>query len=271
MPTDDQRALWHAIRTNPDDDTPRLVYADWLDEHNEPARAEFIRVQCEIERLRPDQRARRKVLPGLEHRAWVLESAHRTRWLEPLFRALVRQGSGAKLETWGASFHRGFVCGLALEIDGVHRLMTAEGEVEPVFGVSISQGWAGMNAKKLAAVFAWDGISCADLLAFSGATDNDIGALTTSTAARLSKVWFRACGLSDAAAQFLAAWPCARFVRELNLSGNRIGDRGAEALAASPHLSEACQLNMEANPLTAHGRHKLVARFGGNVLLSSLA
>jgi len=48
MPTDDQRALWRAIRANPDDDTPRLVYADWLDEHNEPARAEFVRVQCEI-------------------------------------------------------------------------------------------------------------------------------------------------------------------------------------------------------------------------------
>jgi len=81
-------------------------------------------------------------------------------------------------------------------------------------------------------------------------------------------VSFRGCGLSDAAAEFLAAWPCARFVRELNLSGNRIGDRGAAALAASPHLPETCQLDMEANPLTAHGRHKLVARFGGNVTLS---
>jgi uncharacterized protein (TIGR02996 family) len=271
MPTDEQRALWHAIRANPDDDTPRLVYADWLDEHNEPARAEFIRVQCEIERLRPDQRARRKVIPGLEHRAWVLQTANRARWLEPLFRVLVRQGSGVKLETWGVSFERGFAHGVALDIDGVHRLMTAEGELEPVFDARVWQRRAWLNAKKLAAVFAWDGISCAELLAFSGATDNDIGALTTSTAARLSKVWFRACGLSDAAAEFLAAWPCARFVRELNLSGNRIGDRGASALAASPHLSDACQLNVERNPLTAHGRHKLVARFGGNVTLSSLA
>lgn len=32
----------------PDDDTPRLVYADWLDEHGQPERAEFIRVQCEM-------------------------------------------------------------------------------------------------------------------------------------------------------------------------------------------------------------------------------
>ena len=272
MPTDDQRALWRAIRANPDDDTPRLVYADWLDEHNEPARAEFVRVQCEIERLRPDQRARRKVIPGLEHRAWVLQTANRARWLEPLFRVLVRKAPGAKLETWvpGVSFRRGFVHDIPLDIDGVHRLMTAEGEVEPVFGAGVSQGFAGLSAKKLAAVFAWDGISCADKLSFAGATDNDIGAITASTAARLTTVWLRGCGLSDAAAEFLAAWPCARFVRELNLRGNRIGDRGASALAASPHLSDACQLNVERNPLTAHGRHKLVARFGGNVTLSLL-
>jgi uncharacterized protein (TIGR02996 family) len=39
------------IIENPDDDTPRLVYADWLDEHGQPERAEFIRVQCELARM----------------------------------------------------------------------------------------------------------------------------------------------------------------------------------------------------------------------------
>src|SRR5688572_17915635 len=39
-----------AIRAAPDDDAPRLVYADWLDEHGDSARAEFIRVQCELAR-----------------------------------------------------------------------------------------------------------------------------------------------------------------------------------------------------------------------------
>lgn len=41
-------AFLQAIRDNPADDTPRLVYADWLDEHGEAERAEFIRVQCRI-------------------------------------------------------------------------------------------------------------------------------------------------------------------------------------------------------------------------------
>ena len=41
----DEAHLLTAIADAPDDDTPRLVYADWLDEHNQPERAEFIRLQ----------------------------------------------------------------------------------------------------------------------------------------------------------------------------------------------------------------------------------
>src|SRR5213078_3097387 len=43
-------ALLAAIRQAPADDAPRLVYADWLDEHGQPERAEFIRVQIEADR-----------------------------------------------------------------------------------------------------------------------------------------------------------------------------------------------------------------------------
>jgi uncharacterized protein (TIGR02996 family) len=46
----DAAALLAAIRAAPDDDAPRLIYADWLDEHSQPERAEFIRVQCELAR-----------------------------------------------------------------------------------------------------------------------------------------------------------------------------------------------------------------------------
>lgn len=37
-----------AIRNHPDDDTARLVYADWLQEHDQPERAEFIRGQIAL-------------------------------------------------------------------------------------------------------------------------------------------------------------------------------------------------------------------------------
>jgi uncharacterized protein (TIGR02996 family) len=49
----EEAALLNAIRAHPDEDTPRLVYADWLQENDRPERAEFIRLQCAIARL-PD-------------------------------------------------------------------------------------------------------------------------------------------------------------------------------------------------------------------------
>ena len=44
-------ALLRAIRDMPDEDTPRLMYADFLQEEGDPARAELIRVQVERARL----------------------------------------------------------------------------------------------------------------------------------------------------------------------------------------------------------------------------
>jgi uncharacterized protein (TIGR02996 family) len=41
-------ALMATIIADPADDTPRLVYADWLEEHGQEERAELIRVQCEL-------------------------------------------------------------------------------------------------------------------------------------------------------------------------------------------------------------------------------
>ena len=47
----DRDALLAAIRATPEEDTPRLVFADWLDENGDPDRAEFIRLQCECARF----------------------------------------------------------------------------------------------------------------------------------------------------------------------------------------------------------------------------
>ncbi|VTT99706.1 Repeat-companion domain protein OS=Isosphaera pallida (strain ATCC 43644 / DSM 9630 / IS1B) GN=Isop_0537 PE=4 SV=1 [Gemmataceae bacterium] len=47
-------AFLRAIFDAPDDDTPRLVYADFLQENGEDVRAELIRVQCELARLDDD-------------------------------------------------------------------------------------------------------------------------------------------------------------------------------------------------------------------------
>lgn len=49
----DGDALLASVLAAPDDDAPRLVYADWLDEHGEGERAELIRVQSELATMMP--------------------------------------------------------------------------------------------------------------------------------------------------------------------------------------------------------------------------
>lgn len=46
----DADALLDAVFADPDADTPRLVYADWLDENRQPNYAEFVRLQVEAAR-----------------------------------------------------------------------------------------------------------------------------------------------------------------------------------------------------------------------------
>lgn len=55
--TSDETALYASIRANPHEDTPRLMYADWLDERGGPGdaeRAELIRVQIKAALIRAD-------------------------------------------------------------------------------------------------------------------------------------------------------------------------------------------------------------------------
>lgn len=47
----DHNALERGILADPEDDPRRLIYADWLEEHGGKERAEFIRLQCEIDRM----------------------------------------------------------------------------------------------------------------------------------------------------------------------------------------------------------------------------
>jgi uncharacterized protein (TIGR02996 family) len=44
-------ALLRAVAASPADDVPRLVAADWLDDHGQPDRAEFVRAQVELAAL----------------------------------------------------------------------------------------------------------------------------------------------------------------------------------------------------------------------------
>jgi uncharacterized protein (TIGR02996 family) len=90
-----------ALLAEPDDDTLRLAMADWLDENEQPARAEFIRVQVELARGVAD-RARRC---QLELRQRDLLVAHDKEWVAPLAKVM-----GLRKGEWGGwVFRRGFV------------------------------------------------------------------------------------------------------------------------------------------------------------------
>src|SRR5688500_9046788 len=52
-PRPENSALRAAIIAHPDEDTPRLMYADWLQENGDPARAEFVRLHIEWDRRPP--------------------------------------------------------------------------------------------------------------------------------------------------------------------------------------------------------------------------
>src|SRR5436190_8949015 len=65
-----------AILAAPSDDVPRLVYADWLDERGESDRADLIRVQCELARLRYDDDR----VSDLQAREYRLLSRHFAAW-----------------------------------------------------------------------------------------------------------------------------------------------------------------------------------------------
>lgn len=54
MTTTEESAFLAAILTEPEDDTVRLVYADWLQEHGDDARAASIRDSVRLATLKPD-------------------------------------------------------------------------------------------------------------------------------------------------------------------------------------------------------------------------
>jgi uncharacterized protein (TIGR02996 family) len=84
--THDQ-AFLDDIIANPADDTPRLVYADWLDDHGQGARAEFIRLQCQLAALGEHDPERF----ALEQREEELLAVHGEEWL-PALPAWARRG-----------------------------------------------------------------------------------------------------------------------------------------------------------------------------------
>jgi uncharacterized protein (TIGR02996 family) len=97
----DQNAFLRTICSQPDDDAPRLIYADWLDEHGDPL-GEFIRVQIELAKFK-DRLPR---FAYLRARQLELMLANVPNWVHPY-----------GMEITGAEFWRGFMCSGSVSAD----------------------------------------------------------------------------------------------------------------------------------------------------------
>jgi uncharacterized protein (TIGR02996 family) len=221
-------AFLTAILADPDDDAPRLIYADWLDEQGRPERAEFIRVQCDLAR-RPEGDSRRGELQARER---ALLAVHEKDWAAPLVGLVLR---------W--TFYRGFVWGVTLQPRQFLSHADTLFGLAPVRAVTFYSGREAMPVPDLA--------SCPSLrrlswVAFQGAYLPG-GGDVQGTPQTLAEGYDTRIG--DAGVEVLAASPYVDQLTALILSGNGITSRGAQALAASAHLANLYWLDLQGNDI----------------------
>jgi uncharacterized protein (TIGR02996 family) len=206
-------AFLEAILENPDDDTPRLIFADWLDERGDSAstiRAEFIRIQCVLAREHLSVRRR----TALEQRQQGYLEENGREWTRPVRRLL---------HAW--TFRRGFIDEVSVLAD---KFLSYAGRLfrqAPIRHVCLTRRIAprsgqGLNMPELA-----DSEHLRHLLSLN-LRDN-----------RLESGDVRAFVVSE-------HLTC---LTSLNLSYNRIGDRGIRALAEAPLLAQLTHLDLSNN------------------------
>lgn len=241
-----------AILASPADDTPRLVYADWLDDNGDTARAEFIRVQCELARLEGESCRRR----SLEVRERKLQAANAARWLGRL--------KGCPRDR---VFRRGFLERVRLHAQtfAAHgRALFRLGPVREVLLVG-----AGRYALSLG-LSPW-----LERLEVLGLRGNGLGDWSVQFLGRspflsgLRRLDLGDNGVGDGGVAALAGSPHLAGLNELRLDGNAIGETGLRALTASPHLAGLQRLDLSRNGADRQGRgaRALLDRFGDRVRL----
>jgi uncharacterized protein (TIGR02996 family) len=274
-------AFLASIIENPDDDTPRLIYADWLDEHGQADRAEFIRVQCELARL-PKEHPRWK---GLWTRSRDLLTANRNHWL-------------GTLRSFGdnAKFHRGFVDTVTIRPEylleqadelfraaPLRRVICQTGKFQegtadllhPSSGPLMPKIAECPYLARLTALGLWlNHIGDDGLIALSRSpylrrltslvlSWNDIGNAgleSLAASANYSLLTDLDLGsnlIGSKGVTGLATSPFVSRLKSLDLSDNGIGDDGVEAMAASPSFGKLVKLNLARNRVGSAGGRAL--------------
>lgn len=117
-------AFLQAIIASPDDDTPRLAAADWLDEHDDPDRAAFIRLQVELARLEATGEGDTPAAESLRwrERAYLGPVSYfRPLWMASACPELVRVTPGPAASPL-----------MAIHVDGADRIVFRRGFVDEV-------------------------------------------------------------------------------------------------------------------------------------------
>jgi uncharacterized protein (TIGR02996 family) len=253
-----EEVFLQAIREAPAEDAPRLIFADWLEEHGQADRAEFIRIQCRLARL--TQAVPEQVL--LRVRAEGLLREHWDEWIGPL-RAIVGPWRDRYGERWlGEEYHpdalrrfqRGFVEALAL--DATNFLRHAE-QLKRLLPLRELRLWgAGRCADQLAREPELAGLAVLSFTDYYDAplTARDAAALATSPYLHgLAALYLGRNSLGDDGVEALTRAPWLARVNVLDLSDNGLSDRALHALAASPCVVNLRKLFLQNNYFTSAG------------------
>jgi uncharacterized protein (TIGR02996 family) len=259
------------ILAHPDDDAPRLVYADWLDDHGEETRAEFIRLQIELAQLE-EWDARR---PGLEQRQKRLLKLHARPW-----------GEGMVRKVYGGEFRRGFLERIELPPNvflanadelfrrfPLRRLRLGSSFGDPaVRALAISPHlarlteleipYSRMTAAGLEALVSSPHVRGLKVLEIDFNRIGAEGARLIAEApnlAGLTALTVKTCEIGSAGAAALAGSPHLAGLTKLDLMSNDIDDAGAVTLAGSPHLRDLVELSLWVNDIGPAGARALAS------------
>jgi uncharacterized protein (TIGR02996 family) len=250
-----EEAFLQAIYDAPHDDAPRMVFADWLEEHGQAERGDFIRVQCRLAQMEDDDPRR----PELERRERALLRSHGAQW---------KAGDDPHVR-YGA-FRRGFVVPRLRRLSAREflRLKPEAFRAAPLWQARLVNVLTSME--RLAASPNL-GRLCGLHIAGEWLVDDGhvrqlagspyLGNLTTLNLAHNS--------IHDLGVEALAGCPGLARLACLDLTRVRISDVGARALAASPHLTRLRALRLGG---IKHGpRRGRISPFGVRALAESAA
>lgn len=153
----DEVAFLKAAQAQPDDDTLRLVYADWLEEQDRTSQAQFVRLQ--VRRSQLDLFDPERV--GLHQEEARLLRKHKRYWNGGVHRALHARGLRGMIDarrgairTW--HYHRGMIERVAVTADDLAERVDIVSELGPVQMLDLHgwRDWSKDGRQSLAPLFA---------------------------------------------------------------------------------------------------------------------